>query len=1170
MTLFNTVFSNWNTSDKQIEDTSEWATKLMADMNKLTIDRPRSLEGSPSPYDEDSINAWHDAPSSGFPKSGESGKRIEEEFPQISGDGHDASEGKELDSVDTSKLSLDSNREELDPSPPGYDVFTPTIPTTEASELPDIRMQVRPSTPPIVTKSAKLSSIQNLFTDSQKMAYIGLCYLSIVEYRQRLKDPLQIASLKAYNDWANSFMQRLYTSINVSEEEQIMIKQLAEHGLVPSDLSRSLIDDAAKAGQQLKQAEEERQRLEQQALDDGKPPAGDPVMDLEKHSDIRYTLLSHLFILCICDGLYDARSRSTLRKVAEELNLSWADLIRLENAISEQLRVHDSTTEVKPDAETIVERNAKEQRGRWLFMGLATLGGAAVIGVTAGLAAPLIASGIGAALTTFGVSGGVGVGAFMGGTTGVALIATGGALTGGSMSGMKMLKRTRGISQFEFISIDDAMRKIELHRKERAEKRRKKEKKERKAEAELKAAQLAADPTSSNQHSRQVSQAGSLNLETVTSIDGVDVPDGTSKPVDASGGDLLWEAESAASDPTSTRNSRDVKRPVSALSFTTVSKESSFHNDTSEPTSPKEPKPAKQTNVLMTISGWVKSKDAEDHFSLPFSTLTPGVHGDQYALVWETESLIALGSTMSILFAEVTGFLVQQGIQTFLLPVLMAGLTGPLWLLKLNYLLDNPWGIGLVKAKKTGHILADVLMSGAQENRPVTLIGYSLGARVIFYCLLELAQRNAVGLVEEAYLFGCPVMATKKEWTAIASVVSGRVVNGYLNNDWLLTFLYRASPSLYSDVAGLTPVKDIDGIENVCLDDVIKGHLEYRAGMPKILRHCGFQVDQDYFEDEDDEEEKERAAQEAEKLRIKEEKLKKQQEEYEEKERKRKEAAEAKAAERERKRIEKEIEQKMQAENQRREREIAEKLERERAAERERKRLEKEAEQQRKRIEKELELKREKELAEKFENEFKKKFEAEQRARGIEGVAIPGSSVKSTESKRSSIFGWFAAKPTPNQIITSPPADEKEKAKIDQLLDDYWQPKEIKATLPPLVISSDLLTPASEKSKLSSAASDKMDFDDLKGDVGHMKQGSTSSSVGEPTNIQFPASLHCRPDGYQGPLSTASSSSDIASGASLVPNLGGLPVIRETSKLAGPNSSSNLMDDDVLFENDLE
>ena len=71
-----------------------------------------------------------------------------------------------------------------------------------------------------------------------------------------------------------------------------------------------------------------------------------------------------------------------------------------------------------------------------------------------------------------------------------------------------------------------------------------------------------------------------------------------------------------------------------------------------------------------------------------------------------------------------------------------------------TYLKNSPWGIAMSKASKAGKVLADTLILQVQEHRPVTLIGFSLGARLIFDCLTELVERGAYGLVEEAYLFG--------------------------------------------------------------------------------------------------------------------------------------------------------------------------------------------------------------------------------------------------------------------------------------------------------------------------------------------------------------------------------------------------------------------------------
>ncbi|CAN0375518.1 unnamed protein product, partial [Scytosiphon promiscuus] len=60
----------------------------------------------------------------------------------------------------------------------------------------------------------------------------------------------------------------------------------------------------------------------------------------------------------------------------------------------------------------------------------------------------------------------------------------------------------------------------------------------------------------------------------------------------------------------------------------------------------------------------------------------------------------------------------------------------------LSSMIDADWTIGRERADVAGKILADALLNREQGCRPVTLVGTSLGARLIFACLEEIARRH--------------------------------------------------------------------------------------------------------------------------------------------------------------------------------------------------------------------------------------------------------------------------------------------------------------------------------------------------------------------------------------------------------------------------------------------
>lgn len=182
----------------------------------------------------------------------------------------------------------------------------------------------------------------------------------------------------------------------------------------------------------------------------------------------------------------------------------------------------------------------------------------------------------------------------------------------------------------------------------------------------------------------------------------------------------------------------------------------------------------------------------------------------------------------------------------------MAALQLPVVLTKLAYLIDNPWTVSLDRANSAGLILADSLIDRNLGTRPITFVGYSLGSRVIFSCLRELARKGAYGLVQNVYLFGSPIVAKKDEYLRARSVVAGRFVNGYAKNDWILGYLFRLTSGGISGVAGLAPVEDIPGLENVDVTDFVPGHMSYRKSMPRLLREVGWIVESDEFTEIED------------------------------------------------------------------------------------------------------------------------------------------------------------------------------------------------------------------------------------------------------------------------------------------------------------------------------
>ncbi|TKC53040.1 hypothetical protein EI555_014634, partial [Monodon monoceros] len=150
----------------------------------------------------------------------------------------------------------------------------------------------------------------------------------------------------------------------------------------------------------------------------------------------------------------------------------------------------------------------------------------------------------------------------------------------------------------------------------------------------------------------------------------------------------------------------------------------------------------RQLHITIAITGWLASGKYRT-FSAPWAALARS--REQYCLAWEATYLMELGNALETILSGLANMVAQEALKYTVLSGLVAALTWPASLLSVANVIDNPWGVCLHRSAEVGKHLAHILLSRQQGQRPVTLIGFSLGARVIYFCLQEMAQEKATG-----------------------------------------------------------------------------------------------------------------------------------------------------------------------------------------------------------------------------------------------------------------------------------------------------------------------------------------------------------------------------------------------------------------------------------------
>lgn len=212
---------------------------------------------------------------------------------------------------------------------------------------------------------------------------------------------------------------------------------------------------------------------------------------------------------------------------------------------------------------------------------------------------------------------------------------------------------------------------------------------------------------------------------------------------------------------------------------------------------------------------------------------------EEYILVFERNTLEELSTLLSdFVKSSVTTVAVTEVLKHTVLATALAAVVWPVTIIQLGAMIDNPWHLGLRKAEQAGKILAQVLISRVGGNRPIDLIGYGLGALLIYHCLYELYHLNEIpsGMIRNVVLLGLPLAKPSEQtWAHLCPLVHGRFIQGYARDDVILKFLFRTSTLTAGEVVGLSPL-DVPAVESVDLSQVIDNkHLGYHENLSEIL-----------------------------------------------------------------------------------------------------------------------------------------------------------------------------------------------------------------------------------------------------------------------------------------------------------------------------------------------
>ena len=258
--------------------------------------------------------------------------------------------------------------------------------------------------------------------------------------------------------------------------------------------------------------------------------------------------------------------------------------------------------------------------------------------------------------------------------------------------------------------------------------------------------------------------------------------------------------------------------------------------------------------------------------------------GELYTIKWESKLLMELCDSVTDMAVDILENATRQILKTTALSTLLTAVALPTVMLQAMNIIDGSWTLAIERSDEAGKELAKSLLFSRAGHRPVTLVGFSMGARVIYSCLKELVRyqekwedaresssqplrgrakkqakkesadvesnfesddkvkvfegmREPASIVEDVIFMGLPNHLNLTSWEACRQIVGGRLINCYSRKDLILSLMFQSKKmtSGLKKVCG-TCFIDVPGVENYDVSDIANGHLDYCFVAGDILK----------------------------------------------------------------------------------------------------------------------------------------------------------------------------------------------------------------------------------------------------------------------------------------------------------------------------------------------